>query len=138
MTEGIPHIVVTYDIACQWGKGLHKRLLEYAATKDIDLSSLSSLCFAVPKFHLVGHGKPCHLNYNLAFMRGVGMTHGESVETIWSHSDSLAMWSQENGPQACNTLLNNHWSGWNWRCRTWKCWVINSVEKYSTLPLCSG
>lgn len=48
-------------------------------------------------------------------MRGVGMTHGEGVETIWSHSTSLATWSRENGPSARHALLDTHWSGWNWR-----------------------
>jgi len=115
LDAGVPHIVVTYDIACQWGRRLRKRLSNYTATKDLDLSSLQSLRLAVPKFHLIGHGKSCHLNYNLAFMRGVGMTHGESVETIWSHSTSLATWSRENGPSARHALLDTHWSGWNWR-----------------------
>lgn len=115
LEAGIPHIVVTYDIACRWGLHLRERLSGYAATKDLNLDSLQSLRFAVPKFHLIGHGKPCHLNYNLAFMRGVGMTHGESVETIWSHSTSLAIWSRENGPGARHALLDTHWSGWNWR-----------------------
>lgn len=112
---GIPHVVVTYDIACQWGRKLRERLSTYTAMKDIDVGSLRSLRFAVPKFHLIGHGKSCNLNYNLAFMRGVGMTHGESVETIWSHSTSLATWSRESGPHARHALLDTHWSGWNWR-----------------------
>lgn len=43
------------------------------------------------------------------------MTHGESVETIWSHSTSLATWSRDNGPQARHAFLDAHWSGWNWR-----------------------
>lgn len=43
------------------------------------------------------------------------MTHGESIETIWSHSTSLATWSRENGPSARHALLDTHWSGWNWR-----------------------
>lgn len=116
LEAGISRVVVTYDIACQWGINLDNRLSNYTATKDdIDLSSLQSIRFAVPKLHLIGHGKSCQLKYNLAFMRGVGMTHGETVETIWSHSTSLATWSRENGPQARHALLDTHWSGWNWR-----------------------
>jgi len=115
LKAGIPHIVVSYDIACRWGKHLRERLSGYTATKDVDISSLSSLRFAIPKLHLFRHGKSYYLDYNLAFMRGVGMTHGENVETIWSHSTSLATWSRENGPQARHTLLDSHWSGWNWR-----------------------
>lgn len=115
LEAGIPHIVVTYDIACQWGKRLRKRLLAYMATKYLNVDSLQSFHLAVPKFHLIGHGKSCNLNYNLAFMQGVGMTHGESVEMIWSHSTSLATWSRENGPHAQHALLDTHWGGWNWR-----------------------
>ena len=63
---------------------------------------------------LIGHGTPCQLTFNLAFMDGVGMTHGESVETIWSHSMSLATWSRENGPAARHLILDDHWAGWNW------------------------
>lgn len=43
------------------------------------------------------------------------MTHGEGVETIWAHSGSLATWSRENGPGARRLILDDHWSGWNWR-----------------------
>lgn len=111
----IPHIIVTYDIACQWGQRLHERLLIYSATEDVNLRSLKSFCVVVLKFHLIGHSKPCQLNYNLAYMHGVRMTHGEGVETIWSHSMSLATWSHENGPSAHHALLDMHWSGWNWR-----------------------
>ena len=42
------------------------------------------------------------------------MTHGEGVETIWSHSTSLATWSRENGPAARHLILDDHWNGWNW------------------------
>ena len=48
-------------------------------------------------------------------MDGVGMTHGEGVETMWSHSTSLATWSRENGPTTCHLVLDDHWMGWNWR-----------------------
>ena len=47
-------------------------------------------------------------------MDSVGVTHGESVETIWSHSMSLATWSRENGPAAHHLILDDHWTGWNW------------------------
>ncbi|KAF9781630.1 hypothetical protein BJ322DRAFT_1010663 [Thelephora terrestris] len=146
---GVPHLVVTYDIACQWGRHLRERLARYKATKDVNLDSLQSFRVAVPKFHLIGHGNSCHLDYNLAFMRGVGMTHGEGVETIWSHSTSLATWSRENGPQARQALLDTHWSGWNWKKlinlrrllkksleRAWKlCKVQNGIAAAVTAAL---
>jgi hypothetical protein len=111
---GIKDVVITYDIGCQWGKNLHRRLSNYISIPSLDLSMLRSFRVGVPKFHLIGHGQSCQLGSNLALMDGVGMTHGESVETIWSHSTSLATWSRENGPAARHLILDDHWTGWNW------------------------
>ena len=112
---GIKDVVVTYDIGCQWGKHALRRLSDSPSMPSIDIGSLNSFHVAVPKFHIIGHGASCQATYNLAYMDGVGMTHGESVETIWSHSTSLATWSRENGPAARHLILNDHWAGWNWR-----------------------
>jgi hypothetical protein len=110
---GITDVVVTYDIGCQWGKNLKHRLSTYPSIPPLDLGTIKFRT-AVPKFHLIGHGASCRATFNLAFMDKVGMTHGESVETIWSHSTSLATWSRENGPGARHLILDDHWAGWNW------------------------
>jgi len=115
LKAGISHVVVTYDIGCQWGLAVKDRLSKHPVMKGTSLTSLRSWRVAVPKFHLIGHGKSCQVPYNLAYMKHVGMTHGEGVETIWSHSTSLATWSRENGPQARHAILDDHWMGWNWR-----------------------
>ena len=112
---GIKDVVVTYDIGCQWGKHAPRRLSDSPSMPSVDIGSLNSFRVAVPKFHIIGHGASCQASYNLAYMDGVGMTHGESVETIWSHSTSLATWSRENRPAAHHLILNDHWTGWNWR-----------------------
>ena len=111
---GIEDVVATYDIACQWSKNLSHRLQTYSCIAPLNLDALKSFRVAVPKFHLVGHGASCQTTFNLAFIDGVGMTHGEGVETIWSHSTSLATWSRENGPGARHLILDDHWTGWNW------------------------
>ena len=111
---GIKDVVITYDIACQWSKNLSHRLPNYSHIPLLNLNALKSFRVAVPKFHLIGHGTLCQATFNLAFMDGVGMTHGEGVETIWSHSASLATWSRENGPAARHLILDDHWAGWNW------------------------
>ena len=113
--NGMRRLLVTYDIGCQWGINLHHRLSSYLPPVNLDLGSLDSFRVAVPKFHLVGHGASCQVPFNLAFMDGVGLTHGEGVETIWAHSSSLATWSRENGPAARHQILDDHWGGWNWR-----------------------
>jgi hypothetical protein len=112
---GIKRLLVSYDIGCQWGTNLQKRLTSYTPPLSFDLKELSRWRVAIPKFHLVGHGAKCQVPFNLALMDGVGLTHGEGVETIWSHSTTLATWSRENGPGARHLILDDHWSGWNWK-----------------------
>ena len=111
---GITNVVVTYDIACQWGKNFQYHLSAYPSIPPLNLTALNSFRVAIPKFHLIGHGASCQSTFNLAFMDKVSMTHGKSVKTIWSHSTSLATWLRENGPGAQHLILDDHWSGWNW------------------------
>ena len=115
INDGVRRLLVTYDIGCQWGINLHRRLSTYLPPLNLNLKSLPSFRVAIPKFHLVGHGASCQVPYNLALMDGVGLTHGEGVETVWSHSTSLATWSRENGPAARHQILDDHWGSWNWR-----------------------
>ena len=109
---GIARVLITYDIACQWAKYLFKRLMTYSFTRSINVISLE-LVPGVPKWHILGHAPPCQANFNLAYIDGVGMTHGESVKTIWSHSGSVAICTRENGPGARHLILDDHWNGWN-------------------------
>ena len=115
VNAGIKDVVVTYDVACQWGKNFSHRLSNSPSMPSLNIESLSSFRVAVPKFHMINHRALCQANFNLAYMDDVGMTHGESVETIWSHSTSLTTWSRENGPAARHLILDDHWAGWNWR-----------------------
>ena len=115
ITAGITRVLVTYDIACQWWINLQKQLKTYGPPLNIDLSKLISFLVGIPKFHLLGHGITCQILFNLMLMEGVGLTHGEGVETIWSHATALQTWSREAGPGARHLILDDHWSGWNWR-----------------------
>lgn len=93
-------VLISYDAMCRYVINLFPRLATYSATRNLQLDRIPSWQFAIPKFHLIGHGKPCQYKYNLAFMRGAAMNHGEFIETIWSHSTTLATSSRENGPHA--------------------------------------
>ena len=129
---GITDVVITYDIGCQWGKNLSQRLSDYSSAPPIDIKSVN-LRFAVPKFHIITHGASCQATFNLAYMDGVAMTHGEGVETIWASSTSLAIWSRENGPGARHLTLDDHWNGWNWRKYVGLCKCFRSRPPASQL-----
>jgi len=115
ISAGITDIVVTYDIACQWGINLAQRLLTYRDGPSIRLDSLNSFRVAVPDLYVLGHAPLCQTSFSLAYMDGVGKTHGEGVETIWAHNSSIAVYTRENGPNARHLILDDHWNGWNWR-----------------------
>jgi len=115
IAAGLTDVVITYDIACQWLKHLFRRLKEYGFSRSINFAALNSFRAGVPSWHILGHGALCQILFNLAFMDGMGKTHGETVETIWSHSGPVAISSRENGPGARHLILDDHWNGWNWR-----------------------
>ena len=115
IAAGVTDVVITYDIGCQWGKNFSERLPKYSSAPPVNIKSLKTIRFAVPKFHIITHATSCQAAFNLTYMDGVGMTHGEGVETIWASSTSLAIWSRENGPGARHLILDDHWNGWNWR-----------------------
>ena len=63
------------------------------------------------------------------------MMHGEGVETIWSHSMSLATWSGENGPGARHLVLDDHWSGWNWcKCISLREFLVDILHVIDLTP----
>ena len=39
--DGVKRLLISYDIGCQWGKNLQKRLNTYAAPLSLDLGELS-------------------------------------------------------------------------------------------------
>jgi hypothetical protein len=72
-------VVISYDIACQWGRNLLQRL---ASSIPPQLHPPPSTDFElfVPKFHLPAHKPPCHAPYSFNYASGVGRTDGEGIE----------------------------------------------------------
>jgi hypothetical protein len=105
-------IKISYDIACQWSINLHSRF--EAQHEDVDLSEFS-ITHLVPKFHLPAHGAKCQARYSFNYTRGVGRTHGETVEQEWAYINLAALSTREMGPGARHSALNDSWGGWNWR-----------------------
>lgn len=105
-------IKISYNIACKWSVNLHTQFATYH--EDINLAALS-LTFLVPKFHLPAHGLKCQACYSFNYTHGVGHTHGETVEQEWAYINLAALSTQEMGPGARHTALDDSWGGWNWK-----------------------
>jgi len=69
----------------------------------------------VPKFHLPAHGPKCRAKYSFNYTRGVGRTHGETVEQEWAYINLAALSTREMGPGARHSALDDSWGGWNWK-----------------------
>ncbi|KAK0505477.1 hypothetical protein EDD18DRAFT_1305540 [Armillaria luteobubalina] len=96
--DGIPRVVMSYDIVCQWSINLDKRIEIY-----------------VPKFHLPGHIEECQEKYCMSFHTKVGNNDGEVPERGWAVSNGVAASTREMGPGHRREKLDQHFGDYNWQ-----------------------
>jgi len=89
-----PHIVCTYDNACQWEKKLEKRVKSSTVLSDRILTILAIL-FKTPKLHAKGHIDDCLYVNSIDYAENVGRTHGERIESGWSRENQAGRASCE-------------------------------------------
>src|SRR6516164_3078587 len=83
-------IILSYDIACQWGLNLFSRMRNPSMPEMLHLPTSTSVRLFVPKFHLPAHTPKCHAPYSFNFAPGVGRTDSEGVERNWSVLNGIA------------------------------------------------
>ena len=108
----VRQVIISYDIACKWSIHHLERFSDNhpdLSVKDFDFSYL------VPKFHLPAHSESCQTGYSFNYAKGVGRTHGETVEQGWANINLAALSTREMGPGARHLTLDDIWGGWNWR-----------------------
>lgn len=106
----VNRIAFSYDIACLWSKKILPRFANYPQEfVNVDISA-HDLHFAIPKFHLPGHGKSCQFKYSFNFLKGSGRTCGEGIEQGWAGQNPLSMSTREMGPGARSETLDDHWN----------------------------
>ena len=91
------HIVISYDIACQWSRNLKSRCSTYGLNIFSDSSDLK-VSYLVPKFHLPAHITKCQEDFSFNFTRHIGRTDGESPERGWAAANTIANSMKEMGP----------------------------------------
>nr|GAT44925.1 predicted protein [Mycena chlorophos] len=106
-------LVVSYDIACQWWKGLRSRLAQLPPLVRLTIV-LAMVRFVVPKMHIKGHTIACQLLFSLLLTLGCGQTDGEGIERMWAAINALAGSTKLNGPGARADQLDDHWGYSNW------------------------
>lgn len=107
----VRNVIISYDIACKWS--IHHLQRIFDNHPDLDVKNLQ-LSYLIPKFHLPAHGASCQTVYSFNYAKGVGRTHGETVEHGWANTNLTALSTREMGAGARHLVLDDTWSGWNW------------------------
>jgi hypothetical protein len=88
-TAFVALLLISYDIACQWGTNFYRRLARIPPYLQPP-STISKIIFRVPKFHLPSHVISCHAPFSLNYTPGTGRTDGEGVERLWAILNKIA------------------------------------------------
>lgn len=107
-------LVISYDIACQWHKNLWERMQIFPPEEALS-SSVRSVLFLVPKFHLPVHVEACNLQFSFNLTKGVGRMDGEAPERGWANINPAVQSMKEMGPGTRCDTLDDHFGDWNWK-----------------------
>ncbi|KAJ7165438.1 hypothetical protein C8R43DRAFT_878439, partial [Mycena crocata] len=108
------YLILSYDIACQYGKLFWKRMKSLPQGMHPDLAE-ARVWFKVPNFHLPPHKPSCHSPYSFHWMWGAGRTHGETVEQNWEFTNGAAASTKMMGVGARHSTLEDLFGFHNWR-----------------------
>lgn len=108
------HLVVSYDIACQWSIHLRERILAFPEDLQLVLDeNKNKITFLVPKFHLPAHVAACQTAYSFNLTPGVADTDGEAPERGWSDVNPASTQTKEMGPGSRRDVIDNLFGDWN-------------------------
>ncbi|KAJ7434713.1 hypothetical protein FB451DRAFT_1063154 [Mycena latifolia] len=108
------YLILSYDIACQYGKNFWSRMTSLPEAFHLNLDH-SRVWFKVPNFHLPPHKPSCHSPFSFHFMWGAGRTHGETVEQNWEFTNGAAASTKMMGMGARHATLEDLFGFHNWR-----------------------
>ena len=122
-------VVVSYDIACQYSRKFSTRVLKYPEDMQLDWNEID-LEFAIPQFHINGHGEKCRGRYSLRFKEHMARTDGENIERGWATFNTLSKSTKEMSPGSRQDTLDYHFGDWNFQriVSFGACLVCNALE----------
>ncbi|KAJ7164569.1 hypothetical protein C8R43DRAFT_1122450 [Mycena crocata] len=106
--------IVSYDIVCQWWKGLRVRLNALPPLIGFE-APMERMRFVIPKMHIHGHKMDCQRKFSLNLIPGSAQTDGEGIERPWANIGAVASSTREMGPGSREDVLSCHWGHWNWQ-----------------------
>ena len=110
--EQVSRVMLTYDIGCQWKKGLLARVQKLpAAIQPKSTAHLPAFEVDVrlPVWHGNVHDIACRSANSVRYARGAGKPDGEGPERIWSQMNSMATATKEMGEGVRDGVIE-HWT----------------------------
>ncbi len=106
--------LVTYDIACQWVKGLLERVAKFPSHLQIALPT-GRIKYGIPKLHWHGHERKNDSQFSLNYIPGAARNDGEGIERRWWWVQPVANSTKTMGPGRRQGTLEDQWGYANWR-----------------------
>ncbi|KAF7974192.1 hypothetical protein HWV62_13237 [Athelia sp. TMB] len=110
-------VIASYDIVCQWLKGLFARRSRLPPHLQLPITS-QQIKGKIPKFHFDAHGKKDHAQYSFNYTKGAGQNEGEGIERNWSYIKSGVGQTVEMGPGGRHDVLDDFFGYCNYRKMT--------------------
>lgn len=109
------HILITYDLACQYFKSFWSRMQAMPPHMQLDIPSEAYLIKKIPKGHIRAHQDSCQAPFSLNYTDGAADTDGEGIERLWSWLNKAAASSKEMTQAGRHELIDDFCRYSNWK-----------------------
>jgi hypothetical protein len=110
--SGFKQILLIYDVMCQYGKYLTKRLTEGSY---LEIPNGLHIKKAIGLFHIMGHQDSCYPRYSPQFIEGAGVVDGEILESLWSPFDRIAPSTRTMTAASHQEMIDGHMNDSNFK-----------------------
>jgi hypothetical protein len=104
-------IMLSYDIWCQYGTNLMKRIRNRFPAI---VPTVSRIRGAIPSAHIRGHLLRCQILWAFKYIKYSGETYGEMIETSWAEQNQTAGSTKEQNDGHRHDTLDDFFRYWNW------------------------
>ncbi|KAA1479544.1 hypothetical protein DENSPDRAFT_743719, partial [Dentipellis sp. KUC8613] len=111
-SEGIPIMMIIYDIMCQYGIHFVARVHSY---KLLNLPANVEIRKGIGLFHIHGHVDECFARYTPSFLPGSGEVDGEIVETLWPPLNAIARSTEGMSISSRQETIDEHMNDSNYK-----------------------
>ncbi|KAI0257960.1 hypothetical protein BC834DRAFT_1036787, partial [Gloeopeniophorella convolvens] len=110
--EDIPQALVMYDIMCQYGVHLRKRVDK---SPHLTIRPTLKLLVGIGLFHIHGHQDICLSRFSPSFIKGARQIDGEIIETVWAPLNLVSRSIRGMTLAHRQEILDSHMNYWNWK-----------------------